>query len=486
VRRYLGPAVVLTTMTAATASVVRFEPWIVATYTLAAVLLALACLRPHPHRPDSNADSRALTVAVAASGLLVLLVPGFTYLRAHAVAPVRLVWVSTAMAAATTTVVSSVVGALVRRRGRRNGTARADVTPMVTLWPPVVVAGLGYLVAAVLILRGDPAPSIDVWYTLQGSADALAAGRNIYHEVWLAPPGVMAAFTYLPWTAVLLAPGRWLAGDVRVGLLALSLGTSVLVAGFGRRGDNEQQRRAAAAAVLVLLLPGTTTQIEQAWTEPALLALLVAAAAAWYAGRSWPAAVLIALALASKQHTWLLLPLLAAWPPIGLRRTVKVAALALLLMSPWLLADARAMTDDTVGLLLRYPPMDFADTWVIAARRGWGWTPSLVVTGPVLLAAVALAIRGLRQPATGLGELARWSALVLLVASLVNKQGFYNQFWLAAALVVVSWAVPDSDDSRDHQAAANAADGDPAAIRMASSEQPAGRPPGSAIPAAQR
>ena len=46
-----------------------------------------------------------------------------------------------------------------------------------------------------------------------------------------------------------------------------------------------------------------------------------------------------------------------------------------------------------------------------------------------------------RQP--GLAELLRWLALVLLVANLVNKQAFYNQFWLVGALVVVSLAVAE-------------------------------------------
>jgi hypothetical protein len=35
---------------------------------------------------------------------------------------------------------------------------------------------------------------------------------------------------------------------------------------------------------------------------------------------------------------------------------------------------------------------------------------------------------------------------VLLVANLVNKQAFYNQYWLVAALVLTSWAV-DADRS---------------------------------------
>ena len=34
---------------------------------------------------------------------------------------------------------------------------------------------------------------------------------------------------------------------------------------------------------------------------------------------------------------------------------------------------------------------------------------------------------------------------VLLVANLVNKQAFYNQFWLVGALVLASWANPEEE-----------------------------------------
>ena len=50
-----------------------------------------------------------------------------------------------------------------------------------------------------------------------------------------------------------------------------------------------------------------------------------------------------------------------------------------------------------------------------------------------------------RQPA--LAELLRWLALVLLVANLVNKQAFYNQFWLVGALVAASMATRASTSS---------------------------------------
>ena len=60
-----------------------------------------------------------------------------------------------------------------------------------------------------------------------------------------------------------------------------------------------------------------------------------------------------------------------------------------------------------------------------------------------LAAIVAVVHR--RQP--DLPELLRWLALMLLVANIVNKQAFYNQFWLVAALVAASWATSASTSS---------------------------------------
>ena len=71
---------------------------------------------------------------------------------------------------------------------------------------------------------------------------------------------------------VLLAPGRWLFGDVRWALTAWTLAGAGLLLALGR-----WRRPAAwAAAATLLLVPGTTTQVEQSWTEPLLLALLAA------------------------------------------------------------------------------------------------------------------------------------------------------------------------------------------------------------------
>jgi len=93
-------------------------------------------------------------------------------------------------------------------------------------------------------------------------------------------------------------------------------------------------------------------------------------------------------------------------------------------------------------VLVNFQPLLFADTLYIAAITEWGWTPPFWLTGAAVLGVLAAAVRGVRRPDVDLPAVLRWAALVLFVASLVNKQAFYNQYWLVAAVVLVSWAVP--------------------------------------------
>jgi len=270
----------------------------------------------------------------------------------------------------------------------------------------------------------------------------------MYTQVWVGSPGVQDAFTYLPWTAVLLAPGRWLAGDVRWMLAAITVGTVLAVRRWAPLRDSVPARlqgreQAAAVGALLLLLPGTATQVEQAWTEPLLLACLAGWALALHRGRMGWAVVLLALGVASKQHLALLLPVLAVWPRFGWRRTAAVAGLAGLLMLPWFLASPAAFWHDTVSLLITFQPLRFADTLFIAAMHEFGTPPPFWLTGAVVLATLVGVCLVVRRRNPGIGELLRWLALALLVANLMNKQAFYNQYWLVAALVLVSWALPE-------------------------------------------
>lgn len=412
-------------------SVVRFKVPIVAVLTGCAIALALWQWR----RSRVMLTPGSLALMLGGSALATLLVPLFSYLDGPGLAVARMVLVGVPLVVATWL------------WSAHEGRAR----------PAALIAVGGYLAVGVVAIRSDPAPEIDVWVTLQQASDALARGVNFYEVTWVGSPGVADAFTYLPATAVLLAPGRWLLGDVRWALLLWTVVAAIGVwalatrgrAGAGRGagtsravGDGPGPRwRAAAVIALLLFAPGTLTQVDQAWTEPLLLAGLVWWAALVDRDRAWWAVVPLALACASKQHLALLLPVLLLWRPFGVRRTLATGALAGLLMAPWFLAGPQAFLHDTVTLLVSFHAILFANTLYLLALNVFGVALPFWITGLTVLGALGLVMLVVHRRQPDPGELLRWLALLLLVANLVNKQAFYNQFWLVGALVVVSLAV---------------------------------------------
>jgi hypothetical protein len=158
--------------------------------------------------------------------------------------------------------------------------------------------------------------------------------------------------------------------------------------------------------------------------------------------RAWWAVIPLALACASKQHLALMLPVLLLWRPFGVRRSPASGALTALLIAPWFLASPQDFLHDTVTLLVSFHAILFANTLYLLALNVFGVALPFWITGVVVLGALTLVMLAVHRRQPDPGELLRWLALLLLVANLVNKQAFYNQFWLTGALVVVSLAVP--------------------------------------------
>jgi hypothetical protein len=85
-----------------------------------------------------------------------------------------------------------------------------------------------------------------------------------------------------------------------------------------------------------------------------------------------------------------------------------------------------------------FHPIKFANTVYLLALNTFGVTLPFYVTGLVVLAALGAIAWTVWRRQPSLAETLRWLALMLMIANLVNKQAFYNQFWLVGALVVVS------------------------------------------------
>jgi hypothetical protein len=400
-------------------SVVRFEVPIVLGVTAAAAALAWWVVRRRP----LDLDRRVAAAILLGGAAILVVVPMFSYLRGDG----RTLAVALLAAAA-------VLGACLLLLPSPRAAA--------------VAAALGaatYVAVTAVAIRVDPAPRIDVWVILQQAADLLAHGENIYSATWQGSPGIKDAFTYLPWSAVLLAPGKLLLGDVRWSFVLWSLVAFGAVWLLRRSLPAGRQWLAAFVILALATAPGTLTQVDQSWTEPLLLAGLAVWLLLVVRGHAWWAVLPLALACASKQHLALLLPILLVWRPFGWRRTLATGALTGALIAPWFIAGPKDFLDDTVTLLVGFHPIRFANTWYLYFLNEHGvalpfWVTGLVVLG-ALAAAVVLVAR--RQPPPA--ELVRWLALVLLAANLVNKQAFYNQYWLSAALVALSLVAPERE-----------------------------------------
>jgi hypothetical protein len=313
-------------------------------------------------------------------------------------------------------------------------------------WESVAWVGVLGLAAAtgVVTIVLINSPGIDVWDLLQQSSTGLFHGDNMYRQHWAHSTGLQAVYPYLPVTTVLLAPFRWLFGDVRYGLLAASLLGAWLLRRYGTC-------RTPALAALALVFPGWVLLINRSWTEPLLVTALTAAILALRSGRTAITIVMLALALACKQHVVLLLPLFAVWPSFGLRRTLGACGLAVLAVLPWIIAGPRAFWHDAVHANLALGVRAEAlDVPAVFARHD----VTLGLWFTVIVLVVVYAVVFWRIPRTASG-LAIGCAVVMWAFDLANKQTFFNHYTLPLGLLLVALAVAEvSPFDRDDRSAA--------------------------------
>jgi 4-amino-4-deoxy-L-arabinose transferase-like glycosyltransferase len=174
-------------------------------------------------------------------------------------------------------------------------------------------------------------------------------------------------------------------------------------------------------------------QIEVAWTESLVVGLLFGAAALALRedvddGRERLAAgILLGLALATKQHVALLLPVVVL--TIGLRVAVIGVVTGIVATVPWLLANPRLFWRDTVTDYLHFAPR--SDALTMWLHEPPPLRPLLVPMA--LLAAYALTwlcCRGVPH------RFFLGAAVVLGGFDLTNKQTFLNQWILVTWLLI--------------------------------------------------
>jgi len=191
---------------------------------------------------------------------------------------------------------------------------------------------------------------------------------------------------------------------------------------------------AVVLGVLALTLPGTLRVVQQSWNESIVLGCLLLAVALVLGRRTNWAIIPLALAVATKQHMLLVLPLWALWPVFGWRRTLLAAFGALAVAVPWLVMDFGRFYKCTVTFFLDTPSrVDSLSFYRFLPTGMQSWLA-------IALVVVAYALV-LWRCDRSVGALVLAMAVVMIGFDLYNKQSFENQWWLAAVLLVVALAV---------------------------------------------
>jgi hypothetical protein len=319
--------------------------------------------------------------------------------------------------------------------------------PRIARWRFPALVAL-FVAMAVVVVQASPFPYIDVWWYQQYAGSLIWRGDNPYTFLYpniygpggpfgpgVLEKGMVATFPYPPLTFLLGAPVVTYLEDVRY----LLLGAAAAAALVAWRWCTSE---AAELAILAFLLqPRAFFVVEQAWTEPLVMAGVAATVLAlvrWRErGTGWIAAAFAgALLLSSKQYAPLIaLPFVPAIPRGRRLATVAVAALlTAILLIPFIVWDPGEFFRDVALMQVNQPFRFDALSWLVPVARAVGHPVS--ATAGFIAAAVVLLL-ALRNDATP-AHAARVSAAALLVFVLFNKQAFCNYYWLVMGLLAVS------------------------------------------------
>ena len=284
-------------------------------------------------------------------------------------------------------------------------------------------------------------PVIDVIDLHVAAADALLDGENPYTAATAvdtsptaADGAVWVGYPYPPLTLIAYSGAQILFGDPRwASVIAVALAVILIV----RPWATLTRAQAGALVALSLALvaqPLLGHVVRSAWTDPIALPFLVGMGLLW---RKNPAlaAVLLGLALGTKQYFVLALPLLLVWgDDYRWKRLWIAGGVAALSILPAFLINPRGAWDALVAVHLDTPLR--LDSIGVA---GIGWDT------PLWLLVVASAGVALWMGWQG-GAASRFLlglAAALATAFLLGSQAFLNYWFFVGAVAIVAVATDD-------------------------------------------
>ncbi len=313
----------------------------------------------------------------------------------------------------------------------------------------VLLLGVGLLVRGVGLTVWQPDPVVrDMLPLIQSAGDALARGEEPY-QLYAMQRGSVIPLTYLPGMWGLHNLPRLLGFPLRTASIAADLGVVCSLWWLGR----ERERRGSVVAsggalglgALWLLSP--SVQWNAIYAEPhpwwALLALGLACA---IRGRWLCSALLLGMAMATRQLAWFLAPFWALWAlrtlgaKAGLRYVAWAGAVALTAVAPLALADPGSFWFGTVRWFPIYGSVHrswFVERLGFAGTLYSGGQEALLMPLQACVAALALGIAAAARTPRGLLQAMAIGYVAFIMLSPVIWDSFYLGAFVLVAVVVL-------------------------------------------------
>lgn len=240
------------------------------------------------------------------------------------------------------------------------------------------------LFAALVLMGGvatyhvSPRPAIDVWTVQQAGADALLRGANPFTATAVTDtaPGVArdnVPYVYPPMQIYLTLPAYALFKDVRYTMLAAVIVAGLAMRGIAKRSGRELPALAEDAALLALWLsPKLFFILEQAWIDPAQIALICAATWLQLRRPGVASAILWGVVFAAKQTMFWLIPLAGFTFRFRLRDWIIAGATTVAAYLPFMVWDFAAWKYSNFDFLTGLPARNDALSLTNWAQRKFG------------------------------------------------------------------------------------------------------------------
>jgi hypothetical protein len=308
---------------------------------------------------------------------------------------------------------------------------------------PVRSALVALPVAIALSFVLFPPGALDVAIMEHAAADAIRAGSSPWTglAVLSGAPGaanqVLTGTPYPPLTSIAYAMSDWLSGDPRnIGFILWAL---LGVSAWQLTSD-------PARRTLIALSPAIPLMIWTGWTE--LLTVTFLAGAASARKRPWLSALLLGLALATKQYMIVALPLVIAFrgPRARMQKSVALGVAVALSLTGF--AMGTGYLGAIIGAYARLPPRPDAGSLYGVLTLFLADVSMPFWLGPAL--GLSWAAWNARHGVETLGRVYIATAQSLSVMFLFGTQAFTNYWYLVLMLILIGAAISDRGAPREH------------------------------------